>query len=82
MNHESPAFARYIALVAFLQAPPEPTPTPMKKKAAPRRSYTEEQKQLFARLRGKGVPIGRAARQMDIPLGTAKFWEECKKGNR
>lgn len=81
MNRDAPAFARYIALVAFLQTP-VPAPVREPKPRAPRRVYTEEQKTLFAQLRGRGVPIGRAARQMDVPLGTAKFWEECRKGNR
>lgn len=81
MNRDAPAFARYIALVAFLQTP-VPAAVSEPKARAPRRAYTEAQKQLFAQLRDKGVPIGRAARQMDVPLGTVKFWEECKKGNR
>jgi hypothetical protein len=82
MSPDAPPFARYVALVLALKSEPEPAPLAASVPRGPKRVYTVEDKQRYTDLRASGVSINRSAKVMGVPLGTIKFWEEQRKGNR
>jgi transposase-like protein len=81
MNRDAPPFARYVLLLKALMSAPIPTPERVPAQT-PRRAYTNEDRDSFFALRAGGASIGKAAKALGIPSGTAKFWDQVWKGNR